>query len=969
MEAKPINDFAKFLNDLSEKWSRKWFEKRIFEADPNPRKPKFFITAAFPYPNSPMHIGHCRTYTITDIYARFKRMQGYNVLFPMGFHYTGTPILAMAEAVAKGDKELIDLFLNVYYIPKKDIETLKTPLGMAKYFHKDFKESMIKIGYSIDWRREFTSITPQFSQFIKWQFTKLREKGYLTQGTHPVGWCPVHQNPVGQHDTKGDVEPEIGEHTLILFEGPNGEKFPCATLRPETVFGVTNVWVNPGATYVYAEVDSSLWVLSEQAAYKLTFQNRRVKVLKKVKGTELIGLKVKNPATNTYVPVLPGYFVDPNNASGVVMSVPAHAPYDYVALKELIENRKDILEKHGISIDELKPISIISVPGYSECPARDVVEKLKIKSQKDPELEKATKEVYSIEYHKGVMKKNTGKYSGKPVKEAKDEVKRDLIAEGKADIMYEILNKPVYCRCGTEVVVKILENQWFIDYSREDWKELARKALRRMRIIPKEARKDFEYTIEWLKEKACARQRGLGTELPWSPGWIIESLSDSTIYMAFYTIAKHINKYGIRAEQLTNEVFDYIFLGLGNVKEISAKTKIPENILKEMREEFLYWYPVDSRHSAKELIPNHLTFYIFNHVAIFPEKHWPKQIVANGFVLYEGKKMSKSLRNIIPLRIASKVYGPDTVRLTLAVSAETPQDADFSAKLALSVLERLRRMYELALKVAILKEESLGESHIDRWFLSVIQNRIAQVTNALEELRVREAATTVLYAMEQDLKWYLENVEKPSAKILKYFFDIWARLLSPFAPFIAEEIWNILGNKGFVSIASWPKVESKYINRETELKEEYFRKLIADIKEILKVTKVKKPKKIVIYTAAAWKRKIGEIVAANMDGSDVEVFRKTIKQVMSMDEIKRYRKEVVDAVKNIIKIFREVPEQLREEIAKIDEYSVLEEFKKRIMKATNSSEVIIMKEKKATYDPLRKAKYALPLKPAIYIED
>ena len=969
MEAKPINDFAKFLNDLSEKWSRKWFEKRIFEADPDPKKPKFFITAAFPYPNSPMHIGHCRTYTITDIYARFKRMQGYNVLFPMGFHYTGTPILAMAEAVAKGDKELIDLFLNVYYIPKKDIETLKTPLGMAKYFHKDFKESMIKIGYSIDWRREFTSITPQFSQFIKWQFTKLKEKGYLTQGTHPVGWCPVHQNPVGQHDTKGDVEPEIGEYTLILFEGPNGEKFPCATLRPETVFGVTNVWVNPEATYVYAEINGSLWVLSEQAAYKLTFQNRRVKVLKKVKGAELIGLKVKNPATNTYVPVLPGYFVDPNNASGVVMSVPAHAPYDYVALKELVENRKDILKKHGISIDELKPISIISVPGYSEYPARDVVEKLKIKSQKDPKLEEATKEVYSIEYHKGVMKKNTGKYSGKPVKEAKDEVKKDLIAEGKADIMYEILNKPVYCRCGTEVVVKILENQWFIDYSRKDWKELARKALRKMRIIPKEARKDFEYTIEWLKEKACARQRGLGTELPWSSGWIIESLSDSTIYMAFYTIAKHINKYSIRAKQLTNEVFDYIFLGLGNVKEISAKTKIPENILKEMREEFLYWYPVDSRHSAKELIPNHLTFYIFNHVAIFPEKHWPKQIVANGFVLYEGKKMSKSLRNIIPLRIASKVYGPDTVRLTLAVSAETPQDADFSAKLALSVLERLRRMYELALKVATLKEESLGESHIDRWFLSVIQNRIAQVTNALEELRVREAATTVLYAMEQDLKWYLENVEKPSAKILKYFFDIWARLLSPFAPFIAEEIWNILGNKGFVSIASWPKVESEYIDRETELKEEYFRKLIADIKEILKVTKVKKPKKIVIYTAAAWKRKIGEIVAANMDGSDVEVFRKTIKQVMSMDEIKRYRKEVVDALKNIIKIFREVPEQLREEIAKIDEYSVLEEFKKRIMKATNSSKVIIMKEEKATYDPLRKAKYALPLKPAIYIED
>lgn len=967
MEAEPVNDFAKFLNEIANKWSKEWIKNNVFEADPDPNKPKFFITAAFPYPNSTMHIGHCRTYTITDIYARFKRMQGFNVLFPMGFHYTGTPILAMSEAIVKGDRELIDLFINVYHIPKQDIETLKTPLSMAKYFHKDFKESMIKIGYSIDWRREFTSITPQFSQFIKWQFTKLKEKGYLTRGTHPVGWCPVHQNPVGQHDTKGDVEPEIGEYTLILFEGPNGEKYPCATLRPETVFGVTNIWINPEAVYVHAKVDEDEWVISEQAAFKLTFQNRKVKILKKFKGEKILGLRVKNPITNKEVPILPGYFVDPGNASGVVMSVPAHAPYDYVALTELLLSR-ELLKKFNIQSEELKPISIISVPGYSEYPARDVIEKMNIKSQRDPKLEDATKEIYSVEYHKGVMKEKTGKYAGKPVKIAREEVKNYLLLNRKADTMYEIFNKPVYCRCGTEVVVKVLENQWFIDYSREDWKKLARKALSKMRIIPKEVRKDFEYAIEWLKEKACARQRGLGTELPWSPGWIIESLSDSTIYMAYYTIAKHVNKYNIKPEQLIYEVFDYVFLGIGDVREVSKKSKISEEILREMREEFLYWYPVDSRHSGKDLIPNHLTFYIFNHVAIFPEKHWPKQIVANGFVLYEGKKMSKSLRNIIPLRIASKVYGPDIVRLTLAVSAETPQDADFSAKLALSILEKLKRMYDLACKVAMLGKDETKEEHIDKWFLSIIQNRIIKVTNALEELKIREAANTVLYTMEQDLKWYMENCEKPSGKILKYFFNTWTKLLSPFAPFIAEEIWNILGNKGFISTASWPKVESKYIDREAELKEEYFKKLIADIKEILKVTKVKKPKKIIIYTAASWKKKIGEIIAANMDGSDIEVFRKSIKQVMSIREIRKHGKEAVNAMKNIIEVFREVPKQLREKIAKIDEYKVLEEFKKRIMKTTNSLEVIVVNEEEATYDPLKKAKHALPLKPAIYIE-
>ena len=202
-------------NFIQKKWRSKWEKARIFEADPETSKPKFYLTVAYPYPNSPQHIGHGRTYTLADVHARYKRMQGNQVLFPMAFHYTGTPILAMAERIKSGDKELIDTFIDIYKIPQEVVSNLTEPIKIAKYFHREIKAGMKEIGYSIDWRREFTTVDTQYSAFIHWQFEKLREKGWITRGSHPVGWCPKDRSPVGQHDTLGDIEPEIGEYTLI----------------------------------------------------------------------------------------------------------------------------------------------------------------------------------------------------------------------------------------------------------------------------------------------------------------------------------------------------------------------------------------------------------------------------------------------------------------------------------------------------------------------------------------------------------------------------------------------------------------------------------------------------------------------------------------------------------------------------------------------------------------------------------
>jgi leucyl-tRNA synthetase len=163
---------------IEDKWQKRWTESGVFETDPDIEKPKYFLTVAYPYPNSPQHIGHGRTYTLTDVHARYQRMRGYNVLYPMGWHYTGTPLFAMVERLKNNDESLLDTFLNLYNIPEEKLPELEDAVSMASYFTNEIKNGMKRIGYSIDWRREFTTIDPIYSRFIEWQFEKLRKNGY-----------------------------------------------------------------------------------------------------------------------------------------------------------------------------------------------------------------------------------------------------------------------------------------------------------------------------------------------------------------------------------------------------------------------------------------------------------------------------------------------------------------------------------------------------------------------------------------------------------------------------------------------------------------------------------------------------------------------------------------------------------------------------------------------------------------------
>lgn len=963
---------------IEEKWQKEWQGASVFEPEPIPSKEKFFITVPYPYPNAPQHIGHGRTYTLTDVHARYLRMRGYNVLLPMAFHYTGTPVLAMTKRLKEKDQDLIDTFLNVWKMPESDLRKVEEPLGMARYFHEELKNGMQKMGYSIDWRREFTTVDPYYQRFIEWQFTRLRRGGYVTQGSHPVGWCPDCGNPVGQHDTKGDVEPEIEEFVLLKFQYKS-RSLPAATLRPETIFGVTNMWLNPEAKYVNAKVDNEDWIVSEDSVQKLSLLGHHVEVESSFKGEELIGQKTKNPMTGSEVLILPATFVDSKNATGVVMSVPGHAPYDFVALENL---KKDpSLRKYGLRPSEVRsidPISMIELEGYSDWPAIDEVKKRGITDQNDPALENATKEVYRQEFHLGRMKANTGPYTGIPVQKAKDYVKADLVKEGKASTMYELANRPVFCRCGGECVVKIFENQWFINYGDSRWKMLVHQSLERMDVTPKDMRTEFEHVVDWLNEKACARKAGLGTSLPWDPSWIIESLSDSTIYMSFYTIVNRLKKCKAEANKLSNSFFNYVFLGKGSPKQIAETTGLKIEDVREMRREFRYFYPLDSRHSGRDLVPNHLTFMLFNHTAIFPEPLWPRQIVVNGSVLMEGEKMSKSLGNIIPLIHAIREFGADPIRFSLMATSEILKDADFSVSLAKSTAESLDRFYQNSLEVAS-KGRPTGQprEEIDLWMLSRLQKAIWETTENMESLRVRSAVHSAFYNLNQDLQWYTRRVAperdqlKRAEAIQQVLYQVTStqvKMLAPIIPHLCEEIWEALGNRGFVSTAEWPVFHVDALQPKMEDEESVIKECLEDVQNISKVTQ-KVPSKIYFYVAAAWKWAVYQ-KALELAGKGSLNVGELIRECLRSEDLKKKPDSVASFARDVVDEVRKTPEESvkrRLNMGGIEELDLLRRAQPFFETELNAEVHVEDESDPAIHDPEGRAKRARPYRPAIYL--
>jgi leucyl-tRNA synthetase len=958
-----------FLKQIEGKWQKNWENAKIFEANPDPSKPKFFITFPYAYMNGPLHAGHAFTASRTDAYARFKRMQGYNVLFPWAWHWTGQPLVGASDRVAKGDKEFIRGLREIDGVPEDELKKFVDPLYMATYYTNDGRIAAKKIGFSVDWRREFNTIMPTYQKFIEWQYENLRAKGYVTKGTHPVVWCPKCQSPTGDHDRQvGEgVTPE--EYTLIKFKLNEQAFLPAATFRPETIYGVTNIWLNPDATYVEAQVSGEKWIISKEAAEKLGEQGRTIVVKSSFKGRELIGKTFESPVANQKFMILPGWFVDPTQATGVVYSVPAHAPYDWLALKDLRE-KPSVLKDFGIdpeTVKAIKPISLIKVEGYGDYPAVEIVKQLGMKDQNDPKADEATNQLYKKEFHSGVLKENCMEYAGKTVREVKDVLTSDFRKRGIADSVYD-LPKSVVCRCMTPCIVKVLQDQWFLNYSDPQWKAKTKEALGKMKIYPDSATQWFLTVIDWLKEWACARTTGFGTPLPWSEGWIVETLSDSTIYMAFYTINKYIRENEIKPESLTKGVFDYIFYGKGKATQLSSATGIKPSVLEEMREEFLYWYPVDLRVSAKELLPNHLTFFIFHHTALFPPEHLPKAIGVNGMLMIEGKQMHKSKGNFETMRNATERFGADSTRGALLLGAEGMDDPDWRSENAKDMHAKLESFYNFA-KVIIESAKTAENEQLEKWLMSTLQHRIVEVTDSMEQMKTRTALEIALFEVWNDFRWYIRRKGKIESKILLEALEIWLRLLAPFTPHICEELWHLTGRKTFISIAEWPKANTECIDKRAEEQENLIKGVVEDTLSVLKATKIT-AHKIYYYTASPWKWKVYlKIVEKSVHG---EIKINQIMKEMAADQ--SLRKNMAEISKIVPKIAKEVNMLSDErranllEIGVFDERNAIIEARSFLSERFKAEVVVYGEDEKERFDPRQRAAASMPYRPAIYVE-
>lgn len=649
-------------------------------------------------------------------------------------------------------------------IPREEIHKFSDASYWLEYFPPIARHDLDAFGSRMDWRRSFltTNANLYFDSFVRWQMNRLKDLNKIQYGVRYTVYSPKDGQPCMDHDRlsgEGIVpqdytalklrvkewSPKAAE--LIKDKVPTGAKvyFVPATLRPETMYGQVCCFVGPNINYgIFKVSDNEYYFVTKRAAWNMAFQgtffksgdfpkdSNQLPAVVELSGASVVGSLVSAPLSihTDGVRVLPMESVLPTKGTGVVTSVPSDSPDDYATIKELSKKA----DYYGIKKEwaELEIPPIIETPSYGNLTAKHLVEKMKISSPKDvKQLAEAKELAYKEGYYKGIML--VGDFKGQAVEVAKPQVRQALLNSGDA-FEYAEPNGQVISRSGDECVVAYL-GQWFLNYGENDpeWRQAVFDYVKQdLGTYGSDTRHGLEKNLEWLNRWACARTYGLGSKLPWDPKFLVEGLSDSTIYPAYYTIAHFLHRdifgskpglLNIRPEQLIDEIWDYIFCRRDLNNELITKSGISKASLECMRREFEYWYPLDLRSSGKDLIPNHLTFFLYIHLALFPREYWPQNIRANGHLLLNGEKMSKSTGNFLTLSDAVGKFGADATRIALADAGDGVEDANFEEKVANSNILRIFTLKEWIEEVVA--DQSLRSGSVDGFWDRLFQNELS----------------------------------------------------------------------------------------------------------------------------------------------------------------------------------------------------------------------------------------------------
>ncbi|CAH0561246.1 unnamed protein product [Brassicogethes aeneus] len=876
-----VEYLQKIEKDVQKQWDdRKIFEIDAPNKPKASNDEKFICTFPYPYMNGRLHLGHTFSLSKCEFSVRYQRLQGKNVLFPFGFHCTGMPIKACADKLKReiemfGNPPVFPLVEDVVVEERDDVvikdkskgkkSKAVAKAGGAKYqwqimqslglkdeeitkfadenYWLDYfpplaVEDLKSIGLHVDWRRSFitTDVNPFYDSFVRWQFLRLKERNKIQFGKRYTIFSPKDGQPCMDHDRSSGEGVGPQEYTLMKIKllepypkklsvvGKKPVYLVCATLRPETQYGQTNCWVRPDIKYLAMETKSGeIFISTSRSARNMSYQGftkveGKLNVVAEILGEDLLGCAIcspNSPYPKTYC--LPMLTIKEDKGTGIVISVPSDSPDDYAALVDL-KKKQPFREKYGIK-DEMvlpfEPVPIINIPEFGDLAAVTVYEQLNIQSQNDKDKLLTAKEmVYLKGFYDGVLL--VGDHKGRKIQDVKKTLQQELVEKSQAVVYYEP-EKTIVSRSGDECVVALCD-QWYLDYGEESWKKQAEKALENMNTYHDEVKKNFIGCLNWLHEHACSRTYGLGTKLPWDEQWLIESLSDSTIYMAYYTVAHFLqgntfrgnkpNQLKIKPEQMTPEVWDYIFF-----KEAKMpKTDISKESLDKMKREFEYWYPVDLRVSGKDLVQNHLTYFIYNHCAIWPEDEskWPKGIRANGHLLLNSMKMSKSEGNFLTLSEAVKKFSADGMRLCLADAGDSVEDANFSESMAEASILRLYTFIEWVKEVlANSTNYRTGKfnNFNDQVFQSEINLKVKETDDFYKKMLFKEALRTGFFEFQAARDKYRElSLDGMHIDLVLKFIEVQALLMSPICPHVAEHVWGLLGKKSSILQAQWPQV-------------------------------------------------------------------------------------------------------------------------------------------------------------------
>lgn len=892
---------------IEPKWQKLWQKKKLFQAKEDRKKPKFYCLEMFPYPSGKLHMGHVRNYSIGDCIARFRRMQGYNVLYPMGYDAFGLPAEnAAIDAKAKDPRSWTI----------KQISVMESQLK--------------RLGYSYDWGRKVVTCEKDYYKWNQWAFLKFMERGLVYKKLAAVNWCPGCETVLANEQVEEGkcwrchtpvTEKQLSQWFLritkysdellrdlaqlqewpervrvmqknwigksegieIFFKIKGSQKhISTFTTRPDTIFGVTFVVLAPEHQLALELVKGT----DKEAAAKVFIEKCKKESQidrlseEKEKFGYFTGVNAVNPATGQEIPVWIANFAVMEYGTGAVMGTPAHDKRDFKFAK-----------KYGLQIvPVIKP------------------------------ADKASEELTEAYVEEGTMI-NSGQFSGMPSNNARSEMRKWLVSSNNAKhaVYYKLRDwlisrqrfwgtpiPLIYCeKCG---VVPVPEKQLPV--------VLPPKAKFTRKGNPLESVRKFVET-KCPKCKAKARRE---TDT-------MDTFFDSSWYFLRYCSPKESKK-----------MFD----------EKSAA----------------YWMPVDQyiggiEHAILHLMYARFFTKVLRDMGLLKVDEPFKRLLAQGMVLKDGAKMSKSKGNVVDPDYIIKKYGADTARLFILFASLPEKELEWSD----SGVEASNRFLQRVYRLVVENKKSIKHGKIDlhtleskdKMILSKTHKAIKKVTEQIGKYQLNYAIASLMEFMN-----VLNRYENKHPAVFGFAVSNLAKMLSPVAPHIAEELWQMAGQKGLVSSAEWPKYDETMIDKKAELEAEFVASVKKDVAEIKMLAKIESPKKICIYVAPEWKWRALEIVRQAC--GEKPDFGAAMKAVMADSEIRGKGKEAEHLAKSVVKKLADYKDTI-----KIDEFSVIGNYLGNL-KGEFSCEINLQKADSATYDPAKKAQNALPLKPAIYIE-